>query len=743
MRLFLQHGIYEGRKIIGKSDDALAHETTKPMVSIVIINFNNAHLLPKALGSVMGQTLKDIEIIVVDDCSTDRSREIISDYASKDSRIKLIANTKNSLTLITRNRGVEAATGRYLMLLDSDDYIAPTACEIAANEIAKGYDMVKFGAHIINSLGAPEEEIRNCDEWCNRGEAREYYNEEILTSIFRECKMSWTVWTYISRLDLAKRALAELPDEYITGTDDLYTLLAIVRRATSLLKINDRLYYYNYGPGLSVTVDKDKLFKYAPPRAKAIRAIEKFAYKYSLNVDIEILYQNLCDDLLAKFLAISEKHDVSDMFNQLTQILGFKAAIQGLYRRHSHAVDKLANLIRPLEYSAPIKRIGIFAPKLHYGGMETAILTLCVILKRQNYELTLLLEEKSRRDTKYAGFARLIYIGPFSKEHSVFSNRFMNLTDALDTHIDAMLYFQPQNDAFLWDLLTFHHFNVSVIPWLSDSFIASVSGANAQGRALSEKLFRNTDAVICQSDAEELYLRTRGVNAVAMHAPIIQKAYMPRTEMPARIGLVGRLGLARKQTIESLKVLREVAKRIPWVSLCLIGDFNSVEQGNKFRQKAREFGLGKNITITGWTENPELFLKECGALLSVSASESMALGISEAQSLGLPCVIYDIPIDQSRDNPSIIAVPQGDYEAAGTALLSLMENNEKWQKLSQIAVEHSRKYAPELFIEKIRLFLHNFQSISPITRYAARDYTDVINYMSYYSGRNLGAVIHI
>lgn len=52
--------------------------------------------------------------------------------------------------MITRKRGVEAATGRYIMFLDSDDYLACNACEVAAKEIEKGYDLVKFGVNVVH-----------------------------------------------------------------------------------------------------------------------------------------------------------------------------------------------------------------------------------------------------------------------------------------------------------------------------------------------------------------------------------------------------------------------------------------------------------------------------------------------------------------------------------------------------------------------------------------------------------------
>lgn len=769
---FLQHGIYEGRKLAGWHSLKGDEESERPLVSIVIINFNNAHLLPKCLSSVAHQTLEDIEVIVVDDCSTDNSRDIINGYVKADPRFRLLVNEKNSATLITRKRGVEAARGRYVMLLDSDDYMAPNACEVAVREIAKGYDMVKVGSAVINSMSAPQEEIADCVDFCNRGENREYFNDEILTTIFRDGRISWQVWSFIYLREIAQSGFAELPDEYITGPDDLYALLSIARRATSMSKIKDKLFFYNYGPGVSVTVDKDKLVKYAPARAGAIKAIDRYARKYSLNINIDNLYRNLCVDLLDKFLAIAGLTDVSGNFAELARMLGPEEIVQGFFQRNYHDQDRLANLLRPLSGGAQIRNLGIFAPRLHYGGMETLIYNICTLLKADNYKVTLFLEERSPRDARFAAIANIVYIGSFvtvkppqarpavaenaasaAKEElppplprpsmadrESFHSRLLNLSDAVKaTGIDAMIYCAPHRPSLLWDMMLLHLLNIPVILWQRLNFAWGMSEDRARERHIMEKVYANADAVICQSDVEEIYLRARGINATAIPSPSPEPAPVERSEIPPRIAFMGRIGDSYKQAEEALKVLRKVVSKAPWVSMYLIGDLNSPRQMEKYRKKLKDYGLERHVTLTGWTEDPARYLKECGVLLSVSAFESFGLNISEAQSLGLPCVIYDTPLEQTRDNPSIITVPQGDYEAAALAILSLLEDPEKWQRLSRIAVENSRKFAPEKFAAKLKAMLDNFQKISLLRSYAPADYVKLIDYASYYGGRRFEA----
>ena len=94
-----------------------------PKVSVIIPVFNTEKYLTKCLDSVCNQTLSDIEIICVDDCSTDNSLNILKEYASKDNRIKLIEFKENKGAAVARNTGIIEAKGEYVGFIDSDDYV--------------------------------------------------------------------------------------------------------------------------------------------------------------------------------------------------------------------------------------------------------------------------------------------------------------------------------------------------------------------------------------------------------------------------------------------------------------------------------------------------------------------------------------------------------------------------------------------------------------------------------------------
>lgn len=119
-------------------------------VSVIIPVYNAKRYLRECLDSVLGQTLKSIEVICVDDGSTDGSLKIIEEYAEKDSRIKIIKQ-KNLFAGAARNNGMKAASGKYYAFWDADDRFEPKALEILFDRCEKKRaDICLCGAYVFS-----------------------------------------------------------------------------------------------------------------------------------------------------------------------------------------------------------------------------------------------------------------------------------------------------------------------------------------------------------------------------------------------------------------------------------------------------------------------------------------------------------------------------------------------------------------------------------------------------------------
>ena len=95
----------------------------KIQISVIIPVYNTEKYLERCINSVVSQNFRDIEIIIINDCSEDNSLKIIDKYKNKDKRIKIINKIKNEGLSAARNSGIEIATGEYILHIDSDDWI--------------------------------------------------------------------------------------------------------------------------------------------------------------------------------------------------------------------------------------------------------------------------------------------------------------------------------------------------------------------------------------------------------------------------------------------------------------------------------------------------------------------------------------------------------------------------------------------------------------------------------------------
>ena len=123
-----------------------------PLVSIIIPCYNVAAFMKKCLDTVCAQTLRDIEIICINDGSTDGTPDILREYEAADERIRII-NQPNAGVAAARNAGLDAACGKYIGFADPDDYVSPVMFQrlyLAAEQY--GAELVCMGATIAGDM---------------------------------------------------------------------------------------------------------------------------------------------------------------------------------------------------------------------------------------------------------------------------------------------------------------------------------------------------------------------------------------------------------------------------------------------------------------------------------------------------------------------------------------------------------------------------------------------------------------
>ena len=132
----------------------MEEQTSKPKISVIMPVYNADRYLDKSIQSILNQTFKDFEFIIVNDCSKDNSKEIIEKYKKKDKRIILINNSKNLGVQKALNRGLRVAKGKYIARMDGDDISHPERIEKQFNYLERNNHIFLVGssAIVINEM---------------------------------------------------------------------------------------------------------------------------------------------------------------------------------------------------------------------------------------------------------------------------------------------------------------------------------------------------------------------------------------------------------------------------------------------------------------------------------------------------------------------------------------------------------------------------------------------------------------
>ncbi len=208
----------------------------EPKVSVVLPVYNVAAYLPKCLDSLLNQTLKEIEIICVNDCSPDNSLEILKQYAAKDNRIKIIDQT-NTGPGVARNNGIKAATGEYVGFVDPDDWAEPEMfAKMYTAAIEQNADIVECGVKIYNEKsGKTKEKQGFAAVAANKGFCAADYPEYVFEGI----TSGWN--------KLCRRAFLLENDIYYSdgrAAEDHYFSIAARLKAKTAVCLPDALYNY-------------------------------------------------------------------------------------------------------------------------------------------------------------------------------------------------------------------------------------------------------------------------------------------------------------------------------------------------------------------------------------------------------------------------------------------------------------------------------------------------------------------
>lgn len=214
------------------------------MISVIIPVYNVEKYVAKCLDTVIAQSYSDLEIIVVDDGSTDSSGEICDEYAAKDSRIHVIHKSNGGLSS-ARNVALDVATGEYIAFVDSDDYLALDAFEKCYIKLMEtGADVCMFSHYTVNNTACIPHKLPFEKDFYNSSEVKNFIFPKFFGKTATDAELEGFVWRQIFKReiigDLRFRSEREYFAEDVVFDIELYT------KVSGFCAVNEPLYYYRY-----------------------------------------------------------------------------------------------------------------------------------------------------------------------------------------------------------------------------------------------------------------------------------------------------------------------------------------------------------------------------------------------------------------------------------------------------------------------------------------------------------------
>lgn len=301
-----------------------------PMVSVVIPIYNVEKYLKNCIDSILNQSFKDFEIILVNDGSTDKSIEICNEYVKKDSRIILI-NKKNGGLSSARNAGLNVAKGKYISFIDPDDCISENYFNILVEKaennncdvIVSGYKTIPNNIEIIPSYKLNK--ILKGTDFILSSDNVHSKNELCF------------VWRYLYRLKLIKENKILFNEKIFIGEDVVFNL-EILCNSGRVVAISDILYYYTTNNFNSLmrckfkpNLEKSLIEQYERRMylSTKYKLMDNEEYKndlanYYINSIYRMLINNLKNSEISNFKDEVKRISNNKMFRESTKNLGLK-----------------------------------------------------------------------------------------------------------------------------------------------------------------------------------------------------------------------------------------------------------------------------------------------------------------------------------------------------------------------------------------------------------------------------------
>ena len=681
----------------------------RPIISIIIPVYNMEEYLEQTIGSLVNQTFRNIEILCIDDASTDRSMQILEAFKERDERVKLYSFSENKSAWSARMLGIREAKGKFIMFMDADDCLVPRACHELLREMKRDpVDILHFNTEVINVNCLPEEWVGDVERFIKPFRGR-LEGKSILTTCFQEKKYKFTLWNKMFRANVCKKAFEGMDDAWLPRGQDKLTYFLIAYYAKSYRGVSGKAYYqYYYGRGAggntivnlkqferfcTMGLVADKLHDFLESK----NAVEEYA---AIDKDFRRELLNDCGAIWINGVTDKDKSAGYDLMLKYWRVAEVVSYISAHYDKQRYDVAKKLKEASSLQYDGRrIKTIATYYHSMEDGGVARAMSSLLKLWTEMGYRVVLITDSPaSEKDYDIPqSVSRFVVPDFYHISGENYGDRAAALEKIIaDNQIDLVVYHAWVSHLILWDELVIKSSGTAFITHCHSVFSYALLKPWLRYQDIIAP-YLLSDGVIALSDMDNAFWSHFNNNVHTVFNPFAEDSndWLPSDCSNHDILWVGRLS-DEKRPYDALEIIKIVGQNVPDAKLHILGESKIEGYEDAYRKKIEELGIKDKVILHGFHKDVRPFYEKASVLLMTSRYEGFPLTLQEGMLAGLPIVMYELPyLTMVKNNQGITSVSQGDVVGASQEIIQLFKDDEKrllQANQSRAFIDEMKKY---------------------------------------------------
>lgn len=725
-----------------------------PLVSIVMPVFNDETWIAKAMDSCLTQTLEAVEVICVDDASTDATRRIIEDYQERDDRVQLIRHKKNLGAFQGRRTAIERARAPYVIFIDGDDELEPQAAELSVAQAQRaeadvvGFDVSVFGPQ-GDVVGGYQKRMRPPQEELEGG--------AIFHTLFPTNKPSQgQLWRFLFSTELLRAAYSAFDHElYLPRVNDLPLTFMVMASAQKYSYVPERLYRYYFGRGGSgqkiTALSGFEFYARGIDSVQAIGPALKALSKKSLDDRALVeAYTSVHRSVIANVLSYMLDNATEDLYSSCLAHLHDKVSeadvVLAAAEYAPRALEIIARYGRRVELISEVQNVLLATDMLTADGVSSVVLAQARYLSQTGYTVTIATMNRGSVLDSLPKNVRFVEIMGNGLAERLEHWQKVCSTYAVDVVIDHQVHTSQTWHAYA---IASRIAGIATIGWVHDFALSPVHDLTNMISSTEQRAC-SLASLVTPSQLDVTFWKLRGV-AHSMFLP------HPPSPMMIDAGSAGKEKAAPSRPLELIwwgQLKEDIAEAKQLLSVAqllrragvrfrmrIIGQNPLDQYLEPLSGAVDEQRLGQHVEVLSPLHGQALLeaLDSADVFVSTSITGGNQVALMEAQSRGLPIAMYELPwMTAGQDNQGTVTAQRGDIEGLAQQVRELAADPERYKKLSRASIAAANRTLEidfsQLYQQLITGALPPSYSPEPTFEDAQR----IIDWSVYYAERHNG-----